>query len=82
MQELVGNYIRKIPKKSNKSEFEILNNRSNICDDDDDDENIEIVNKFEYDASKVIELFLNLNKPVWLKNKIENIVKILNESTT
>jgi hypothetical protein len=29
----------------------------------------------------MIELFLKLNKPLWFKNKIENIVKILNEST-
>jgi hypothetical protein len=43
-------------------------------------ENIEIVNKFENDASKIIELFLKLNKPLWFKNKIENIVKILIES--
>jgi hypothetical protein len=86
MQELVGNYMRKIPKKCNSNETEILNNRLTTIGDSDVDEdvlfeNIEIVNKFENDASKMIELFLKLNKPLWFKNKIENIVKILNEST-
>ena len=85
MQDLVGNYLRKIPKKCLLNDNEILSARLNKLIENnnitDDDENVEInVDQFENDANIMIKLYLNLNKPVWFKNKLENVIKILNQT--
>ena len=82
MQELIGNYLRKIPKKCSSNDYEILSSRLNNNENEnlgDEDENIELVSKFEQDAVQIAELYAKLNKPIWFRSKIESIIKILNE---
>ena len=83
MQDLIGNYLRKMPKKCLLlNDYEILSQRlkkfvedRNIIDVDCE----ELINKFENDSDNMIKLYLGLNKPVWFRNKIESIIASLNQ---